>query len=120
MLTETELKWVKETRHLCNRCEWNLYDNPCVRYGRLGMGERCPGFSPRNLEHDYRDAAEFEARVAVYLAKSPCLTCPDNPRNCPRENTPEKGRPFLEACRMKHARIAVEQEMEQEALCLKS
>ena len=42
MLTETELKWVKETRHLCNRCEWNLYDNPCVRYGRLGMGEMCP------------------------------------------------------------------------------
>lgn len=69
---------------------------------------------------DWKDAAEFEARVAVYLAKSPCLTCPDNPRNCPRENTPEKGRPFWEACRMKHARIAVEQEMEQEALCLKS
>lgn len=48
----------------------------------------------------------------VYLAKSPCLTCPDNPRNCPRKNTPEKGRPFFEACRIKHARIAVEKEME--------
>jgi hypothetical protein len=78
MLTEEEIKWVEETKHLCNRCEWNLWDNPCIQYGRLGMEESCPGFSPRNLEHDYRDAAEFEARVAV------------------------------------------EQEMEQEALCLKS
>ena len=69
---------------------------------------------------DWKDAAEFEARVAIYLAKSPCLTCPDNPRNCPRNNSPDKGRPFFEACRMKHARIAVEQEMEREALCLKS
>lgn len=64
---------------------------------------------------DWKDAAEFEARVAVYLAKSPCLTCPDNSRNCPRKNSPEKGRPFFEACRIKHARIAVEKEMEQEA-----
>lgn len=64
---------------------------------------------------NWKDAAEFEARVAVYLAKSPCLTCPDNSRNCPRKNSPEKGRPFFEACRIKHARIAVEKEMEQEA-----
>ena len=68
---------------------------------------------------NHRDAAEFEARVAVYLAKSPCLTCPDNPRNCPRKNTPEKGRPFWEACRMKHARLAVEAEMEREEACPK-
>lgn len=47
---------------------------------------------------------------------APCLTCPDNSRNCPRNNSPDKGRPFFEACRMKHARIAVEQEMEREAL----
>ena len=94
----------------------------CIR-----PGSRCRWFDIQTCtcrledkKEDYRDAAEFEARVAVYLAKSPCLTCPDNPRNCPRENTPEKGRPWLEACRMKHARIAVEQEMEQEALCLKS
>lgn len=68
MLTEAELRWVEETRHLCKRCEWNLWDNPCIRYGRLGMEGSCPGFSPRNLEHDFRDAAEFEARVAAKLA----------------------------------------------------
>lgn len=68
MLTEAELKWIEETRHLCNRCGWNLWNNPCVQYGRMGMEEDCPGFSPRNLEHDFRDAAEFEARVAAKLA----------------------------------------------------
>lgn len=75
MLTEAELRWVEETRHLCKRCEWCLWDNPCILYGRIGMD--CPGFSPRNLEHDFRDAAEFEARVAAYIAFwSQHLQCP--------------------------------------------
>jgi hypothetical protein len=124
MLTDAERKWLQERENVplfqCEKyCEYHVGKNSYFEctYSPALSQEWCKNDAGNQ---DWKDAAEFEARVAVYLAKSPCLTCPDNPRNCPRENTPEKGRPFLEACRMKHARIAVEQEMEQEALCLKS
>ena len=109
MLTEAELRWVEETGHLCKRCEWCQWDNPCIRYGRLGMEESCPGSSPRNLEHDFRDAAEFESRVAAYIAFwSQIMPCPTR-AGC-------KAQSILEcaACWLKHARIVIEEEMERE------
>ena len=107
MLTEAELRWVEETGHLCKRCEWCLWDNPCIRYGRLGMEESCPGFSPRNLEHDFRDAAEFEARVAAYIAFwSQHLQCPTR-AGCRAQDVS-----VCAMCWLKHARIAIEEEME--------
>ena len=55
--------------------------------------------------------AEFWQRAAVKLAKSICLECPDNKGNCPRRGIEQHGREYVEACRMKHARLAVEAEM---------
>lgn len=56
------------------------------------------------------DAAEFEARVAVKLATVICGGCEDfNKKNvCPLAIYQATG---IYECRMKHARLAVEQEM---------
>ena len=58
-----------------------------------------------------QDAAEFEARVAAKQATAIC-------GQCDKFNSSEKGcplaiftRPGLDACRLKHARLAVEAEM---------
>ena len=58
-----------------------------------------------------QDAAEFEARVAAKQATAIC-------GQCDKFNSSGKGcplaiftRPGLDACRLKHARLAVEQEM---------
>ena len=68
MLTEEEKRWLERRKNLCTRCEWNLYDNPCIRYGRAGETGKCKGFESREVgSDDYRDAAEFEARVQKWL-----------------------------------------------------
>ena len=68
MLTEEEKRWLERRKNLCTRCEWNLYDNPCIRYGRAGETVTCKGFEPREVgSDDYRDAAVFEARVQKQL-----------------------------------------------------
>lgn len=116
MLIEAEQKWrlerglslLENGYYSCKDCpnhtdEKNMWTGHCW----IEEGSFCP------VEHSgYRDAAEFEARVAVYLAKSPCLTCPDNKQGgcCTRKMA--RGRDVVEACRLKHARLAVEQEME--------
>ncbi|WP_300709673.1 hypothetical protein [uncultured Desulfovibrio sp.] len=115
MLTEAEERWLELRKNLCTLCEWNLYDNPCVRYGRAGETGKCKGFEPRNVgSDDYRDAAEFEARVAEKLAKSICVVCPENKngRCTTRQNYAQRA--DIEACRMRHARIAVEEEIDSE------
>lgn len=70
MLSEQEKEWLERRKNLCGRCEWNIYGNPCVKYGRAGEMGTCKGFEPREVGSDYyRDAAEFEARVSVIAAK---------------------------------------------------
>lgn len=70
MLTEAEKKWLERRKNLCARCEFNLYDNPCIKYGKRGASGECPGFySMLCAEYNFEDAAEFEARVAEKLAK---------------------------------------------------
>ena len=99
-----------------------LKDKPqtCITPGR-----RCRWFDTQTCsclledkKADYRDAAEFEARVASLLAQPEGAWQPCFYTHCPL------GSVFSEEeciqCRIKYARIAVEQEMEQEALCLKS
>ena len=62
-----------------------------------------------SFDDDIRDAAEFEERVANY---NPCLSCVDHPKNCPRElSDGDSLGDEIVACRMKHARLAVEAEM---------
>lgn len=113
-LTEQEREWLERRKNLCARCEWNLYDNPCIQYGRRGESGECPGFRYRVVEGlDERDV-EAEARVAarlsslVYAEPWPnlwpeCVSCGRHAK---------EGDAACPTCVMKEARIAVEQEMD--------
>ena len=110
MLTEAEKKWLEERErtelthglYSCAHCwhctiERDLYHGYCT-----ASEDYCL------IEPDFRDAAEFEARVAAKLAYfdiyRPCADdgrCIELPMPC-------------QSCRIKHARLAVEAEMEQE------
>lgn len=101
MLGEAEKKWLEERT-------WPVWDYFSCRTCK-GMHEptmrcifgRCP-----IMTGYYKDAAEFEARVAAKLAFAvqDCGDC-DHIENCNDD---------CERVRLKHARLAVEQEMEAE------
>lgn len=107
MLTEQERKWLKQRDR--NLFSFGLY---------LAF---TPGMSPALI--DYRDAAEFEARVAVVAANGaqPCLqydyNCPygyagDCPDNC--DGNYNRFGTQATRCGLKHARLYVEEEMDNE------
>lgn len=89
--------------HSCGLC---LYRDPD---DLLCVFRVCPKFND-----DFRDAAEFEARVAAKLTDEPpyafgfCQLCKYNTHGC------RNLRMKLTQCRLKHARLAVEEEMEKE------
>ena len=114
MLTETEKEWLERRKNLCTRCEWNLYDNPCIRYGRAGETGKCKGFEPREVgSENYRDAAEFESRVSENLARDICFRCPDRYNEiCPKGIGYFRLKLGIASCGMKHARLAAEAEMD--------
>jgi hypothetical protein len=99
-LTDEEIAWYAERdwtleilgNYSCGLCQYRVPDD------LLCIFRECPKF-----KDDYKDAAEFEARVAAKLANK----CTDT-------------RPCIGACktcearRLKHARLAVEAEMEME------
>lgn len=109
MLTEAEKKWLE------GKSEAD-YPAPCVRTGKRGLFDMryclmaCEGNSASSPKYcpiasDYRDAAEFEARVSAWMA--------DNLPSCDFCNWYAEC--FDTSCartRLKHARLAVEQEME--------
>ena len=96
----------------------------CIQYGRRGLSGKCPGFDPRDHKSDFEDAAEFEARVAALLAtqyfkwfEHPCecgdgtchhLPCPPGKEYAPHRLWCRRW------CKIKFARLAVEQEMEEQ------
>lgn len=99
MLTEQERKWLKQRDR--NLFSFGLY---------LAF---TPGMSPALI--DYRDAAEFEARVAEKLTLEEPCPLPENADldDCPYF-TEDDGSAFsCRWCRLKRARIAVEEEMDQ-------
>lgn len=118
--TEQELRWLEERSKpeypaACVRNilkVWDIEQSDCLFCGshKGSVPKRCP------LASDYKDAAEFEARVAIILAKSPCFECQEkrkygpNALSCIEKLTREGA----EACRLKQARIRAEQEMEAE------
>lgn len=69
MLTEQEKKWLENRKIRCSRC---------VHYEVSGVGGICFWCADREkfetsaytLASDYRDAAEFEARVSRYIAEN--------------------------------------------------
>lgn len=94
-LSEAEEKW--------------LEDRDAIQFA---TGEYLCGLYPEMLVDDFQDAAEFEARVAEKLARNICIYCPDAlaRKSCP--SAFEYPRRTGESCRLMHARIAVEQEMD--------
>lgn len=100
MLTEQERKWLKHRDR--NLFSFGLY---------LAF---TPGMSPALI--DYRDAAEFEARVAEKLTlKEPC-PLPEHADldDCPYFIEDEESAFSCRWCSLKRARIAVEEEMDNE------
>lgn len=64
MLTEAEKEWLERRKNLCLRCDLN----ECPRLVGGGESHMCRWFSPHRIEFEnYRDAAEFEARVQKWL-----------------------------------------------------
>lgn len=63
-----------------------------------------------SVAYDWKDAAEFEARVAEKLVTNFCFKCPDEQECCPEAfEYPKK---TIKSCRVMHARLAVEAEMD--------
>ena len=120
MLTEQEKKWLEERKKRTQHCD------TCPN--RVGYYELCSSCRSRSLYGlslcpDYRDAAEFEARVAGVAANGaqPCLqydyNCPygyagDCPDNC--DGNYNRFGTQATRCGLKHARLYVEEEMDNE------
>ena len=105
MLTEQERKWLEERKHRKAPCGDETHH--CV-----GCLVRC-GCS---LTPDWIDAAEFAERVAAKLTLEEPCPLPENADldDCPYF-TEDDGSAFsCRWCRLKRARIAVEEEMENE------
>ena len=120
MLTEAEKKWLERRKNLCNRCgfqkncSWRSQNIPCEKWGLFQV--KAWGTKSGDVKHNFRDAAEFEARVAAKLAKSICFVCPDNKGGgCDTKNRAQN-RACIEACRLRHARLAVEAEIDDTAV----
>lgn len=116
MLTEADKTWLEERKpptvklcpttaddNFCKHCK--QYDIDCVPWFRN------TGDCPTHRGGDYREAAEFEARVAAKLAEGICGFCDDFASfpSCPLSIY---SRPKYDYCTLKHARLAVEAEME--------
>lgn len=118
MLTKQEKKWLEERKKRTQHCD------TCPN--RVGYYELCSSCRSRSLYGlslcpDYRDAAEFEARVAVVAATGaqPCLVDDELPLlggECPEGKGKECFRFSLcfTHCGLKHARLYVEEEMDNE------
>lgn len=99
MLTASEKKWLKERK---------------IRYARNHLYHRnafyiWPGYSNHDKIRDLKDALEFSERVTAKLAKA--TQCIGNPYlyRCIEDREVD-----CEWCRLKQARLAVEEEMENE------
>jgi Zn ribbon nucleic-acid-binding protein len=94
MLTQSEKKWCKKRQRINN--------SPLQEPWVLAPEFMLMAF---NEMHEAREAAEFEGRVAMWLAKHisflDCLSCGCDVR-----------RSDCTVCRMKKARLAVEEEMD--------
>lgn len=120
MLSEAEKKWLEDREQVeianglysCAHCQ--LFSNTYSVYTGYCIGEyaECP------IVPNFRDAAEFEARVAMKLALThdgpePCERN-EEVKHCPWAKRVIEGKMTCKFCRLKHARLVVEEEMEKE------
>lgn len=99
MLTKQERKWLEKRRTKDAPC------GACWRWCRTECKEACD-----RLTSDYREAAEFEARVAEKLAGAWAI----GEDMCFNNHCQLFDKVLCTACYLKNARIAVEQEMDNE------
>lgn len=70
-LSEKEKEWLERRKNLCNRCgfqkrcSWKSKNIPCEKWGLFQI--KAWGTKSGDVEHKFRDAAEFEARVQKWL-----------------------------------------------------
>lgn len=116
MLSESEKSWLEGRKVLCPRCD-HYRDHlesksACHRGEKSGwMQAECRFFERQDLKPDYRDAAEFEAKVVKAVLNFACKECPNFGvfPVCPYTLC---GRDGLKACQQRFARLVVEEEME--------
>nr|DAN10440.1 MAG TPA: hypothetical protein [Caudoviricetes sp.] len=114
MLTKQERKWLEHRDDVCFRCSKNKRTcSPALRKICRDIGFP---IKDRALmkEPDYCDAAEFAERVAAKLTLEEPCPLPENANlsDCPYF-TEDDGSAFsCRWCRLKRARIAVEEEMD--------
>lgn len=129
MLTEKEKEWLEQRKNPCNRCgfqkrcSWKSENIPCEKWGLFQI--KAWGTKSGDVEHNFRDTAEFEARVAEKLAKprkelrpKGCSWYEKNADGhlvrktaCPPHHDIDNC-PGVAACNLYHARLAAEAEME--------
>lgn len=111
-LSENEKEWLERRKNLCNRCikaawcrtgEKHGYNTERCRFWELKVPNQ--SILLGSLEEDFRDAAEFEARVALELTDFDASYLPPCPDNC-------HSRRGCRECQLMYARLAVEAEME--------
>lgn len=109
MITEDEKRWLDRRKNPCNRCgfqkrcSWKSENIPCEKWGLFQI--KAWGTKSGDVEHKFRDAAEFEARVALELTDFDASYLPLCPDNC-------RSRRGCRECQLMHARLAVEAEMD--------
>ena len=121
-LTERERRWLEWRKNPCNRCGryrrcgWTTENIPCEKRGLFEV--KAWGTKDGCVKKDFRDAVEFEARVAarlsslVYAEPWPnlwpeCISC---------QRHAKEGDAACPPCVLKESRLAVESEMEQEEI----
>lgn len=71
MLTKKELVWLERRKSMCGNCKhYGLRCGYCLPEGAV-----CKYMELDVEDPDYKDAAEFEARVALWLAKDTGTDC---------------------------------------------
>ena len=116
MLTEQEKMFVERqiAKKKCNFCLKQEHCSLRMYFNSEGCSAFVQDF-PYDIESDYEDAAEFAERVAAKLTLEEPCPLPGNADldDCPYV-TEDDGSAFsCRWCRLKRARIAVEEEMDE-------
>ncbi|WP_448338805.1 hypothetical protein AB9L11_11705 [Desulfovibrio piger] len=131
-LSEKEKDWLERRRNLCNRCGfqkrciWKSENIPCEKWGLFQI--KAWGTKSGYVEHNFRDTTEFNARVAVLLAKPRKKL---RPKGCSWYEKSADGHlvrktacpphhdidncPGVTTCAIYHARLAAEAEIDNTA-----
>lgn len=116
MLDEKTLEWLERRKNICTHCGVKkCVFTPSQRkvFGWCDLFEvKARGTKTRLVIEDFQDAAEFEARVAAYLAHGDTeeVPCAHGMKIfCPRPSFAGKACGYW--CRLRTARLAVEAEM---------